>query len=107
MRYAIYSSEVATLNYLITGEQWPQEVAANVIDTLVETDQYGQIIPGLATSWETSDDGLVWTFHLRQGCKWYDYQGKEIAEVTAQNFVDALKYVCTSEYDSKTQQQVN
>jgi len=103
----LYSSEVATLNYLITGEQWPQEVAANVIDTLVETDQYGQIIPGLATSWETSDDGLVWTFHLRQGCKWYDYQGKEIAEVTAQNFVDALKYVCTSEYDSKTQQQVN
>jgi len=103
---ALYSAEVDTLNYLTTGEQWPQEVAANVIDTLVECDQYGQIIPGLATSWELSDDGLVWTFHLRDGVKWYDYQGKEVADLTAQDFVDALKYVCTSEYDSKTFDQV-
>ena len=103
----MYSTEVSTLNYLITGEQWPQQVAANVIDTMVECDEHGGIIPGLATTWETSSDGLVWTFHLRQGVKWYDYTGKEIAEVTAQDFVDALKYVCTSEYDSKTQQQVN
>lgn len=103
----MYSSEVATLNYLISGEQWPQQVAANVIDTMVECDEHGKIIPGLAEKWETSPDGLVWTFHLRQGVKWYDNTGKEIDEVTAQNFVDAMKYVCTSEYDSKTQSQVN
>lgn len=103
----MYSSEVSTLNYLITGEQWPQQVAANVIDTMVECDEHGKTIPGLATTWETSDDGLVWTFHLREGVMWYDYQGNEVAELTAQDFVDAMKYVCTSEYDSKTQQQVN
>ena len=28
--------------------------------------------PGLATSWETSDDGLTWTFHIRDGVKWSD-----------------------------------
>jgi len=33
----MYSTEVSTLNYLITGEQWPQQVAANVIDTMVES----------------------------------------------------------------------
>jgi peptide/nickel transport system substrate-binding protein len=29
-------------------------------------------IPALATSWETSKDGLTWTFHIRQGVKWSD-----------------------------------
>src|SRR3990172_8074978 len=29
-------------------------------------------IPALATSWEASDDGLVWTFHLREGVTFHD-----------------------------------
>jgi peptide/nickel transport system substrate-binding protein len=28
--------------------------------------------PGLAESWETSDDGLTWTFDIRTGVKWSD-----------------------------------
>ena len=28
--------------------------------------------PDLATSWETSEDGLTWTFHIREGMKWQD-----------------------------------
>jgi peptide/nickel transport system substrate-binding protein len=29
-------------------------------------------VPGLADSWETSDDGLTWTFHLNKDAKWHD-----------------------------------
>ena len=98
----LYASEVSTLNYLVASTTWDQQVGANVIDTLVEYDQYGELKPGLAETWEVSDDGTVWTFHLRDGVKWYDYQGNEVADLTAQDFVDAAKYVLTAEYESGT-----
>ncbi|MDB4897039.1 MAG: 4-phytase [Firmicutes bacterium] len=31
-----------------------------------------KVVPRLALTWETSQDGLTWTFHLRQGVKWHD-----------------------------------
>lgn len=97
---ALYGSEVSTLNYLTTGTTWDQTVGANVIDTLVEYDSTGSVIPGLAESWNCSDDGLVWSFKLREGQYWYDSNLNKIAEVTAQDFVDALEYVLTPAYDS-------
>lgn len=98
----LYGSEVSTLNYLTTGTTWDQTVGANVIDSLVEYDSHSNLIPGLATEWKVSDDGLTWTFSLRQGVKWYDYQGNEVAEVTANDFVSAAKYVMTPAYASST-----
>ncbi len=102
----LYASEVSTLNYLITGTQWDQTFGANVVDSLVEYDQFGHLIPGLATTWETSEDGLTWTFHLRNGVKWYDYQGTEVAELTANDFVAAAKYVLTAANASATEGQM-
>jgi peptide/nickel transport system substrate-binding protein len=37
--------------------------------------------PGLATSWDTSDDGLTWTFHIRTGVKWSDGQPLTAADI--------------------------
>lgn len=102
----IYAVEVTTLNYLTTSQQWDQQVAANVIDSLVEFDNHSRIIPGLATEWSVSEDNLVWTFKIRQGVKWYDNTGAEVAELTANDFVSAAKYALTAEYDSKTCEQL-
>ncbi len=33
-------------------------------------------VPGLADSWETSEDGLTWTFHLNKDARWHD--GKDV-----------------------------
>ncbi len=98
----LYGSEVSTLNYLTSSTTWDLTAGANLVDTLVEYNSAAQVIPGLAETWEVSDDGLTWTFHLRKGVKWYDYQGKPVAEVTANDFVAAMKYVLTAEYESNT-----
>ena len=41
-------------------------------DQLIELSPDLEPAPGLATSWETQDDGLTWMFHLRPGVTWQD-----------------------------------
>ncbi|MCR4606358.1 MAG: peptide ABC transporter substrate-binding protein [Oscillospiraceae bacterium] len=41
-------------------------------ECLLTVDQNGAIAPGAAETWEVTDDGLTWTFHLRDGLKWSD-----------------------------------
>lgn len=74
-------------------------VGANTIDSLVENDTYGNILPSGAESWEVSEDGLTWTFHLRAGQYWYDADGNQKDPVTANDYVAAARYVCDSAMD--------
>src|SRR5918999_5181546 len=49
------------------------EVMNLTYDTLVNySPKDSSPVPGLADSWETSDDGLTWTFHLNKDAKWHD-----------------------------------
>ncbi|MDR0397468.1 MAG: peptide ABC transporter substrate-binding protein [Oscillospiraceae bacterium] len=98
----LYSSEVTTLNYLITTTTSEFRLAANFIDTLIEYDQYGVIKEGLAESWELSEDSLTWTFHLRQGAQWVDGSGNPVAEVTSADFVAAAKYILNAQNASSS-----
>ena len=98
---SLYSGEVTTLNYLTTASTNEFSVAANIIDTLVEYDQYGQIQPSLAESWENSEDGLTWTFHLRKA-SWVKADGSYYADVTANDFVFAAKYILNAQNASST-----
>ena len=90
----LYASEVTTLNYLITTQENEMSIAANVVDCLVEYDNVGNIEPALALEWSSNEDATVWTFTLRQGVKWVDKDGNEVAEVTAHDFVNSAHYVC-------------
>lgn len=52
-------------------------------------DETMAVVPELATSWEVSEDGLVWAFHLRKDVYWTD--GKP---VTAHDIEYAVKRTC-------------
>jgi len=98
----LYSGEITTLNYLVTATTNEFALAANFVDTLIDYDRYGVAQPCLATEWKVSDDGLVWTLKLREGVKWVTHEGKEYAEVVAQDFVDAMKYILDPKNESST-----
>lgn len=99
---AVYSGEITTLNYLITSSTNEFGIASNLIDTLVDYDKYGIIQPSLATKWSVSEDNLTYTFKIRKGVKWFKRDGTEYGEVTANDFVDSLRYVLTRENKSLT-----
>ena len=61
----------------------------HAFECLLTIDENGQIAPGQAEEWGVSDDGLTWTFKLREGLKWSDG-----SDLTANDFVYSWKRVC-------------
>ena len=55
-------------------------------ETLMIVDENNKIVPGQAESYDVSDDGLTYTFHLRDGLKWSDG-----TPLTAEDFVYSWK----------------
>lgn len=49
-----------------------QDVCALVFNGLTRFNERGEVKPDLATGWETSLDGLVYVFHLREDVRWHD-----------------------------------
>src|SRR5680860_203591 len=60
-----------------------------VYDWLVEIDENNKPVPGLAESWEHSEDGMEWTFALRQGVKFHD--GSELGSEDVVYTFDRLR----------------
>jgi peptide/nickel transport system substrate-binding protein len=80
--YANDGASVSVLSYIFNpltlgGENWGTEITGD-----------------LAESWEVSDDGLTWTFNLRQGVLWHDGE-----ELTADDVIYTFETIQTSEED--------
>ncbi|MCC6613664.1 MAG: hypothetical protein IT320_09320 [Anaerolineae bacterium] len=63
---AAWQSGWETLDPHVATSEATNQVLNNVMDTLTFFDDTMNLIPWLAESWEQSEDGLTWTFHLRQ-----------------------------------------
>ena len=98
----LYSGEITSLNYLTTTTANEFALAANVIDTLVEYDKYGQVQPSLAESWTYDPAALTYTFKIREGAKWVRADGSVYADVTANDFVASAKYILDAANASAT-----
>ncbi|HZH29037.1 MAG TPA: peptide ABC transporter substrate-binding protein [Azospirillaceae bacterium] len=67
---------------------WENRPVGELLMGLLTEDKEGKAIPGAAESWTISDDGLTYTFKLRQGATWSDGQ-----PVTAEDFVYAYRRI--------------
>lgn len=55
----------------ISGTEDTQSVLNNCYEGLVRLDSDGNVLPGVATSWSISGDGLTYTFDLRTDARWH------------------------------------
>src|SRR5918993_5370880 len=80
------------------------EVMGLTYDLLVDSSpEDSSPVPGLADSWETSDDGLTWTFHLNKDARWHDgkpvtsedvaYTYRRILDEEQGLYIDAVKQI--------------
>lgn len=78
----VMTADPATLDVQKTTFEY--DIPLNIYDHLVEAvtvDGEPELIPGLAEKWEISEDGLVYTFHLREGVKFHNGEEFEADDV--------------------------
>ena len=80
------SADPESLDPHKTSTVYEAHILRDLFQGLVMQDQKADLIPGAAESWTVSDDGLVYTFKLRQGGTWSDG-----SPVTADDFVYSFR----------------
>lgn len=93
-----YTSDPQTWDVLATSRSADSEAIVNTYDGLLEYDVEGTLQPALATALgefsEPDADGHVTvTYKLREGVKWVDSQGREVGDLTADDFVAGLQHM--------------
>lgn len=90
--YKSPSGELSTFNILYAQNGSDFSQLTNLMDPLLEINNHNQVIPCIAEEYGTDDNGLTWTFKIREGVKWVDMNGNEIADLTAQDFLTAMEW---------------
>lgn len=88
------SSEVANLNPLIQPRTPDSNVQNMIFSYLVVPNEELNYEGDLADSWDISDDGTVYTFHLKEGVKWHDGE-----DFTADDVVFTLTSLADPNYN--------
>lgn len=94
------TSEISSLDPAVLSDSVSIGPVENLFHGLTDVDPISaQVTPELATSWETSEDGTVWTFNLRDDVMWMRYDpasdtAEAVRPVVAQDFVYGMKRAC-------------
>jgi oligopeptide transport system substrate-binding protein len=80
------SSDPETLDQHKSRSIQAADVIRDLGEGLVGYSATGELVPAAAESWEISDDGLKYTFHLREGLRWSNGEA-----LTADHFVAGMR----------------
>ena len=75
------ASDILSMDPYKYDEGPTNQVMLHIYEAMLMQDADMKFQPCLAESWETSDDGLTWTFHLREGVKFHDGEEMDSADV--------------------------
>ncbi|MCB0082841.1 MAG: hypothetical protein KDE47_18005 [Caldilineaceae bacterium] len=105
-------ADASILNPILSSDSTSSAVITQIFPALIGQDPFtGAVVPdgALSTDWEVSDDGLVWTFHLRDDVVWsdgdpldaadfkftYDAIASDLVESPRKNLVDTIASIET------------
>ena len=88
-----FDADLESWDVLATSNTADSEILVQTYDGLMEYDMENVAQPALALSHSVSDDGMTYTFKLREGVVWVDNQGRKVADLTADDFVAGLQHV--------------
>ncbi|ERI94234.1 ABC transporter, substrate-binding protein, family 5 [Clostridiales bacterium oral taxon 876 str. F0540] len=72
-----------------------KDLLLSLFEGLIKVDEFGNITPGIAESWNIGKDNITYTFKLREDAKWSDGE-----DITAKDFVDFYKEILASKQDN-------
>ena len=93
----LWGDEPVTLDPAISGDTSSHLYIMQIFSGLVCLDDEMEVAPDIAQSWEVSEDGRTFTFHLRPGVKFHDGR-----EVTAGDFKYSWERACDPATGSQT-----
>ncbi len=84
------TADVVTLDPPESTDTYSNTVINMVFDTLIDMDENSEFIPGLAESWDVSDDSKTLTFKIREGVKFHN--GETLTPTDVKFSLDRAKY---------------
>jgi len=82
-------------------DQASLDLSVQLFDNLIQFDsESGQILPALAEDWDISQDGLTYTFKMREDALWVNQAGEPQREVTALDVVYTIRRACRPDVGS-------
>lgn len=76
----------------VTSNSFASPFLSNCFEGLVTYNENSELVPGLAEKWDISEDGKIYTFHLRKDLKWSDG-----SPLTSKDFLYSIQRVLKPE----------
>ena len=92
-----YTTDPTTWDFLGSSRATTGEAVSVTVDGLYTYNEENVQVPAIATSYEVSEDGLTYTFKLRDDVVWVDSQGRKVSDLTADDFVAGLQHLLDCE----------
>lgn len=88
-----FSSMPTTYDMFASSRTGDTTYSVGSVDSLLYYDGENRELPALAESYEVSEDGKTYTFHIRKGVKWVDSQGREVADLISDDWVAGMQHL--------------